>query len=100
MFDFTPCTDIDFNGPELLYFANFQAMVERAEWTLSGLRRPGHIHQRELHFYGNLNINDSLQLRLHMGRELHWCEVYRRSDLFKLADVFTRKIHLADCSRT
>lgn len=101
--DFTPCPDIDFNGANLLYFANFQAMVERAEWTLSGLRRPGHIRRRELHFYGNLNISDSLQLRLHPGqpshRELHWCEVYRRSDLFKLADVFTQKIYISDCSR-
>jgi len=103
VFNFTPCPDIDFNGADLLYFANFQAMVERAEWSLLGLRRPGHIRQRELHFYGNLNISDSVQLRLHTGqsghRELHWCEVYRRSDLFKLADIFTRKIHLSDCSR-
>lgn len=103
VFDFTPCPDIDFNGADLLYFANFQAVVERAEWTLLGLRRPGHIRQRELHFYGNLNISDSLQIKLHTGqpgyRDLHWCEVYRRSDLFKLADIFTRKIHLSDCSR-
>jgi hypothetical protein len=44
-----------------------------------------------------------LQLRLHPGqpanRELHWCEVYRRSDLFKLADVFTQKKYISDCSR-
>ncbi|TWC59911.1 putative biosynthetic protein (TIGR04099 family) [Pseudomonas sp. SJZ080] len=103
VFDFTPCPDIDFNGADLLYFANFQAVVERAEWALLGLRRPGHIRQRELHFYGNLNISDSLQIKLHTGqpgyRDLHWCEVYRRSDLFKLADIFTRKIHLSDCSR-
>ena len=32
-------------------------------------------------------------------RELHRCEVYRRSDLFKLADVFTQKFHISDCSR-
>lgn len=103
VFDFTPCPDIDFNGADLLYFANFQAVVERAEWALLGLRRPGHIRQRELHFYGNINISDSLQIKLHTGqpgyRDLHWCEVYRRSDLFKLADIFTRKIHLSDCSR-
>ncbi|SDP68231.1 probable biosynthetic protein, Pnap_2097 family [Pseudomonas reinekei] len=102
-FDFTPCPDIDFNGADLLYFANFQAMVERAEWALLGLRRPGHVRQRELHFYGNLNIGDSVQLLLHTTspshRELHWCEVFRRSDGFKLADVFTRKHHLSDCSR-
>lgn len=101
--DFTPCPDIDFNGADLLYFANFQAMVERAEWALLGLRHPGLIRQRELHFYGNLNINDNLQIRLYTGqpgqREPHWCEVFRRSDFFKLADVFTHKHHLTKCSR-
>jgi probable biosynthetic protein (TIGR04099 family) len=103
MLDFTPCPDIDFNGAELFYFANFQALVERAEWALLGLRYPGYIRQRELHFYANLNINDNLQIRLHTGqpdsRETHWCEVYRCRDLFKIADIFTRKAHLSGCGR-
>jgi probable biosynthetic protein (TIGR04099 family) len=103
VFDFSPCPDVDFNGAGFLYFANFQAMVERAEWAVLGLRRPGHIRRRELHFHGNLNIGDSLQIKLHpsqpSNKNLHWCELYRRSDGYKLADIFTEKAYPSDCSR-
>lgn len=103
LFDFSLCPDVDFNGAGFLYFANFQAMVERAEWAVLGLRRPGHIRRRELHFHGNLNIGDSLQIKLHPSqpgnKNLHWCELYRRYDGYKLADIFTEKAYPSNCSR-
>jgi len=88
----TPCPDIDFNGADFLYFANFQAMVERAEWALLEPPQPGCIARRELHFHGNLNLGDSLLVRLHAASpDSHWCELLRTSDGRKLADVFTHK---------
>ncbi|PMX90526.1 hypothetical protein C1X54_39295, partial [Pseudomonas sp. GW460-13] len=30
--EYLPCPCNDFNGADLLYFASFQAMVDRAEW--------------------------------------------------------------------
>lgn len=88
----SPCPDIDFNGADFLYFANFQAMVERAEWALLDAPQPQCIARRELHFHGNLNVGDSLLVRLHAASpDSHWCELLRASDGHKLADVFTRK---------
>lgn len=102
-FTFTPCPDVDFNGAELFYFANFQAVIERAEWQLLGLRRPGQVRQREIHYYGNLNLHDSLLVHLRMTsptqRSHHWCEVLRQSDGTKLADVFTEKAWPSECIR-
>ncbi|AKV08898.1 hypothetical protein B723_21895 [Pseudomonas fluorescens NCIMB 11764] len=103
VFSFTPCPDVDFNGAEFLYFANFQALVERAEWSVLGLRRPGLVRQREIHFHGNLNIGDSVHVHLHTAEagqhSRHWCEVFRQSDGYKLADVFTEKTWLRECTR-
>lgn len=102
-YSFTPCPDVDYNGAELFYFANFQAVVERAEWQLPGLRRPGQVRQREIHYYGNLDIGDTLLARLHLAspaqRSRHWCEIVRQSDGTKLADVFTQKAWPVECAR-
>ena len=102
-FTFTPCPDVDYNGAELFYFANFQAVVERAEWQLLSLRRPGQVRQRQIHYYGNLNIGDSLLVHLRLPlathRSYHWCEVVRCSDGTKLADVFTEKAWPSECTR-
>lgn len=102
-FAFTPCPDVDFNGAELFYFANFQALVDRAEWSVLQLRRPGLVRQREIHFYGNLNIGESLQIQLHTPKAgqytRHWSEIIRQSDGVKLADVFTEKSWPSECSR-
>jgi len=102
-FAFKPCPDVDYNGAELFYFANFQAVVERAEWQLLKMRRPGQVRQREIHYYGNLNIHDSLLLRLHTAsptcQSRHWCELVRQSDGTKLADIFTEKTGPSECTR-
>jgi probable biosynthetic protein (TIGR04099 family) len=31
--EFDPCPARDFNGADFIYFANFQAFVDRAEWS-------------------------------------------------------------------
>lgn len=102
-FDFMPCPDADYNGAGFLYFANFQAIVDRAEWALLGLRRAGHTVARELHYYANLNIGESLQVKLQTrspsDRSTHWCEIYRRSDNTRVADIFTAKAYPSDCTR-
>ncbi|RII77404.1 hypothetical protein D0894_12415 [Pseudomonas monteilii] len=103
-YTFSPCPDVDYNGAELFYFANFQALVERAEWQLLGLRRPGQVREREIHYYGNLNVGDNLQVRLRLHspaqRTRHWCEILRQSDGTKLADVFTEKAWPSGCTRS
>lgn len=103
IFSFTPCPDVDFNGAEFLYFANFQALIERAEWSVLGLRRPGLVRQREIHYHCNLNIGDSVCVQLRTveagQRSRHWCEIFRQSDGQKLADVFTEKTWPSECTR-
>jgi probable biosynthetic protein (TIGR04099 family) len=100
---FSPCPDVDYNGAELFYFANFQAVTERAEWQLLGLRRPGQVRQREIYYYGNLDIDDTLLVHLRTPspaqHSRHWCEIVRQSDGFKLADVFTEKVWPSECAR-
>lgn len=94
---FRPCPELDFNGADFLYFAQFQAAVERAEWERLTPPTPVTCRERELYFYGNLNPGDSLELRLQPTPGLplsHRCEVRRASDGRKLADVFTRKQRL------
>ncbi|WP_137719442.1 Pnap_2097 family protein [Methylobacillus flagellatus] len=90
---FLPCPDIDFNGANFLYFANFQAFVERAEWQWFG--RMTHLVEREMYFYSNLNVGDRLVVQLcdlHMAADgmRTWCEVQSEGGR-KLADVFTHK---------
>ncbi|WP_454866971.1 hypothetical protein [Pseudomonas lini] len=99
----TPCPDVDFNGAEFLYFANFQALVERAEWSVLGLHRPDLARQREIYFHGNLNIGDGVHVQLHTAEadpsSQHWCEIFRQSDGEKPADVFTEKTWPSECTR-
>ena len=95
---FTPCPNNDFNGANFLYFANFQAFVDRAEWAwFKRLDLPQTWH-RELYFYGNINVGDSLTVQLsacieQQNRLTHWCEIFNQNNV-KIADVFTIKVML------
>nr|WP_315430632.1 Pnap_2097 family protein [uncultured Albidiferax sp.] len=93
---YTPCPYNDFNGADLLYFSSFQSMVDRAEWA--GLRssRPAQLRERELVFYGNLDVGDTVhtQLQADAGPEdqlAHRSLLRRGSDGMRIAEVFTRK---------
>ncbi|MGN8138004.1 Pnap_2097 family protein [Paraburkholderia sp. 22099] len=93
---FLPCPNNDFNGADFLYFASFQSFVDRAEWQRHRFAEPPVIASRALHFYGNVNIGDALNVHVVGEREsaqgiVHWSEVRRGSDNLKIADVVTEK---------
>lgn len=98
---FMPCPNNDFNGADLLYFASFQSVVDRAEWSwmvnAQPPGRPAAIIEREMVFYGNMNLGDSVRTRLGIcdsdGRHLtHHCELRRGCDNARIAEVYTRKL--------
>lgn len=93
---FLPCPNQDFNGADLLYFANFQAFTDRAEWQRHRFSHVPLLTARQLYFHGNLDIGDTLTVRV--VREcvdarglVHWSEIVRGSDGMKIADVVTEK---------
>ncbi|RWA50116.1 hypothetical protein AU476_28880 [Cupriavidus sp. UYMSc13B] len=93
---YLPCPYNDFNGADLLYFASFQAMVDRAEWQWRGHADPPTVFERDLFFHGNINVGEALELTFSALREdetglAHWCEIRRAADGEKIADVVTRK---------
>ncbi|QBY55810.1 Pnap_2097 family protein [Cupriavidus oxalaticus] len=94
--DFLPCPYNDFNGADLMYFASFQAMVDRAEWQWRSHAEPPTLAARDLFFHGNVNVGEALELTFAALREdesglAHWCEVRRAADGEKIADIVTRK---------
>ncbi|MEG1766859.1 MAG: hypothetical protein RR311_00190 [Comamonas sp.] len=93
---FTPCPYNDFNGADLLYFSSFQSMVDRAEWDWMHNPHPAHLRERELVFYGNLDIGDAIRCELRAGpaaagQFTHASVFLRGCDGMRLAEVFTRK---------
>ncbi|MFM0631625.1 Pnap_2097 family protein [Paraburkholderia xenovorans] len=94
--EFHPCPNGDFNGADLLYFASFQAFVDRAEWQTHKFKEPPVTTARDMFFYGNVNLGDSVLVRT-IGERIdkrgiaHWCHVLRASDGAKIADVITEK---------
>lgn len=94
-FDFTPCPNSDFNGAGFLYFATFQALVDRAEFAWYGLR-PAVTAERTLYFHGNIDPGEAVRVELlAAGAEPdgfhHRCRIVRRADGLRIADVITRK---------
>lgn len=59
---YSPCPAIDFNNAGLLYFANFQQILDRCEWEI--LPDIAHAHivtaNRRIRYYGNVDQTDSL----------------------------------------
>lgn len=91
-----PCPHNDFNGADFLYFANFQAAADRAEWAWNRNRDLWQISDRQLNYYGNINIGDALNfefstLSIAENTLLHCLCVSRDSDGSKIADILTRK---------
>lgn len=92
---FKPCPNHDFNGANFLYFASFQAFVDRAEWQWFNFKEIPQLKDRDLFYYGNINLGDSLTIRLcslstNEQTIRHWCEVSRENGT-KIADIFTHK---------
>ncbi|WP_205803101.1 Pnap_2097 family protein [Burkholderia sp. Ac-20365] len=94
--EFLPCPNSDFNGADFLYFASFQAFVDRAEWQWRRFDEPPVVASRSLFYYGNVDVGDALIVNAigHAEDEQgirHWTEVRRKSDGMKIADVTTEK---------
>lgn len=95
-FRFSPCPNSDFNGANFLYFAAFQDIVERAEWSWFRRGDLPRLDRRQMYFYGNVNVGDDIHVRLMAERQAdgglaHWCRVFRNSDGARIADVVTHK---------
>ncbi|MBR9884901.1 MAG: hypothetical protein GYB21_15150 [Oceanospirillales bacterium] len=95
-----PCPHNDFNGADFLYFANFQASADRAEWAWNRNRQLWQTCDRQLNYYGNINIGDALHLEFSTLKSdarylIHWLTVRRDSDGSKIADILTRKQRLS-----
>lgn len=95
-FRFLPCPNSDFNGANFLYFAAFQEIVERAEWSWFRRGDLPRLARRQMCFYGNVNVGDEIHVRLMAERHLdggmaHWCRLLRNSDGARIADVVTHK---------
>jgi probable biosynthetic protein (TIGR04099 family) len=91
-----PCPSSDFNGADLLYFASFQALVDRAEWAWLGAGDLDTLVEREIAFFGNVDVGEAITVQLCGLREsaderVHWCELRRSADGQRLAEVITRK---------
>ena len=94
--EFLPCPNGDFNGADFLYFASFQAFVDRAEWQWRRFEEPPLVTNRSLFYYGNVDVGDTLSVRMvgHAESEQgirHWTQVRRMSDGMKIADITTEK---------
>lgn len=92
---FTPCPHNDFNGADLLYFSSFQSLVDRAEWawmrSTDTASRPAALREREMVFYGNLNMGDTIHTGLHGEQLKHHSTICRGSDGAQIAEVYTRR---------
>jgi probable biosynthetic protein (TIGR04099 family) len=89
-----PCPAQDFNGADFLYFASFQAFVDRTEWAFFRPDPRISTRHRDLVFHGNIEPGDRVAVLLRAVRRGkatigHWCAIERESDAAPLADVFT-----------
>ncbi|MPW19703.1 hypothetical protein GCT13_23085 [Paraburkholderia sp. CNPSo 3157] len=94
--EFLPCPNTDFNGADFLYFASFQAFVDRAEWQRHRFDEPPVLASRSLFYYGNVDVGDTLSVHVVGESEdergvRHWTQVRRKGDGMKIADVATEK---------
>ncbi|MFG1422375.1 Pnap_2097 family protein [Roseixanthobacter liquoris] len=91
-----PCPSQDFNGADFLYFASFQAFVDRAEWEAMAAPAGLFTVARDMVFHANVEIGDAVQVAVKARRAegdhlLHWCTLTRAADGARLADIFTRR---------
>ncbi|WP_374547399.1 Pnap_2097 family protein [Rhodoblastus sp.] len=92
---FLPCPSQDFNGAGLLYFAQFIAFVDRAEWLFApDLARRATTRRRDVFFFGNLDPGEALSVRLMEQRSdehgmAHRCLMIREQDQAPLAQIFS-----------
>jgi probable biosynthetic protein (TIGR04099 family) len=90
-----PCPGQDFNGADFLYFASFQAFVDRAEWAFFRPAPPfPTTRRRDIVYRGNIDPGEQvvatlLQVRQEQRDLGHWFRLERAQDNFAIADIFT-----------
>jgi probable biosynthetic protein (TIGR04099 family) len=90
-----PCPGQDFNGADFLYFASFQAFVDRAEWAFFRPDAPfPTTRRRDIVYCGNIDpgervVASLLQVRREQGKLGHWYRLERVQDNFAIANIFT-----------
>jgi probable biosynthetic protein (TIGR04099 family) len=90
-----PCPAQDFNGADFLYFASFQAFVDRAEWTFFRPHAPFPVtRRRDIVYRGNIDpgervVASLLQFRRDDASLAHWYRLERELDGAAIADIFT-----------
>lgn len=109
-YQYQPCPYSDFNGADFLYFAQFQAVMDRAERNIQTDRRLWQTFERTICYYGNINLDDALVVSLHNlkfpssfnmddveiggenGLMAHTGRLHRLSDNKLIANVHTRRV--------
>jgi probable biosynthetic protein (TIGR04099 family) len=90
-----PCPAQDFNGADFLYFASFQAFVDRAEWAFFRPQAPFPVtRRRDIVYRGNIDpgeriVASLLQFRRNAGSLAHWYRLEREADGIPIAEIFT-----------
>jgi probable biosynthetic protein (TIGR04099 family) len=90
-----PCPAQDFNGADFLYFASFQAFVDRAEWAFFRPQAPFPVtRRRDIVYGGNIDpgervVASLLQFRHDPGSLAHWYRLEREADGIPIAEIFT-----------
>lgn len=100
-----PTPQEDFNGADFLYFASFQAILDRGEWGLFRHAEPLlTTTRRNIVFTGNIEVGDRIHLRvcglLRKSDALsHWIEMTRESDGALIGLAFTDRRPSSRASR-
>jgi probable biosynthetic protein (TIGR04099 family) len=90
-----PCPAQDFNGADFLYFASFQAFVDRAEWAFFRPQAPFPVtRRRDIVYRGNIDpgervVASLLQFRRDAGSLAHWYRLEREAEAMPIAEIFT-----------
>jgi probable biosynthetic protein (TIGR04099 family) len=90
-----PCPAQDFNGADFLYFASFQAFVDRAEWAFFRPHAPFPVtRRRDIVYRGNIDpgehvVASLLQFRRDNESLALWYRLAREPDGATIAEIFT-----------
>jgi len=90
-----PCPSQDFNGVDFLYFASYQAFIDRAEWDHFRPQAPFlTTRQRDISHRGNIDPGERVVLTLlQFVQEAeclsHWYRLERESDGASIGEAFT-----------
>jgi len=92
-----PCPGQDFNGADFLYFASFQAFVDRAEWAFFRTQAPRPTtRRRDIIYRRNIDPGERVAVSLLQFRRDaqcldHWYHLQREPDGLTIAEIFTAR---------